>query len=143
MLSRSDAETSRELVHTAHREGNLISFGEAVALWNHATTEVEKDIQDHKVQPLNWPNPSLNHTTYCHVQTSLKFLQGFRLCLFPGQPLPMLYNPLHEEIIPNFQSNHPLIQLEKVSSSPITFSPEKRDQHSPHCNFHSVPFKLL
>ncbi|KAK4811287.1 hypothetical protein QYF61_023339 [Mycteria americana] len=46
--------------------------------------------------------------------------QGWRLNHFPGQPVPMLDNPLGEEKFPNIQSKPPLAQLEAISSCPIT-----------------------
>ncbi|KAK4811097.1 hypothetical protein QYF61_016383 [Mycteria americana] len=45
---------------------------------------------------------------------------GWRLNHFPGQPVPMLHNPLGEEKFPNIQSKPPLAQLEAISSCPIT-----------------------
>ncbi|KAK4823617.1 hypothetical protein QYF61_004220 [Mycteria americana] len=54
------------------------------------------------------------------IQTSFKYLQGWRLNHFPGQPVPMLDNPLGEEKFPNIQSKPPLAQLEAISSCPIT-----------------------
>ena len=38
----------------------------------------------------------------------------------PGQPVPMLHHPFSEEIFPNIQSKPPLVQLEAVSSCPVT-----------------------
>ncbi|KAK4809954.1 hypothetical protein QYF61_002911 [Mycteria americana] len=46
--------------------------------------------------------------------------QGWRLNHFPGQPVPVLDNPLGEEKFPNIQSKPPLAQLEAISSCPIT-----------------------
>ncbi|KAK4829131.1 hypothetical protein QYF61_002210 [Mycteria americana] len=48
------------------------------------------------------------------------FPGGWRLNHFPGQPVPMLDNPLGEEKFPNIQSKPPLAQLEAISSCPIT-----------------------
>ncbi|KAK4815185.1 LOW QUALITY PROTEIN: hypothetical protein QYF61_021045 [Mycteria americana] len=46
--------------------------------------------------------------------------EGWRLNHFPGQPVPMLDNPLGEEKFPNIQSKPPLAQLEAISYCPIT-----------------------
>ncbi|KAK4825284.1 LOW QUALITY PROTEIN: hypothetical protein QYF61_026129 [Mycteria americana] len=53
------------------------------------------------------------------IQTSFKYLQGWRLNHFPGQPFPMLDNPFREVKFPNIQSKPPLVQLEAISSRPI------------------------
>ncbi|KAK4814757.1 hypothetical protein QYF61_026734 [Mycteria americana] len=55
---------------------------------------------------------------------------GWRLNHFPGQPVPMLDNPLGEEKFPNIQSKPPLAQLEAISSCPITcYLGEETDPH--------------
>lgn len=46
------------------------------------------------------------------LQLSLKFLQGWGVHQFPGQPFPKLGHPLNEEILPNL----PLTQPEAVFS---------------------------
>ncbi|KAK4828264.1 hypothetical protein QYF61_024871 [Mycteria americana] len=64
------------------------------------------------------------------IQTSFKYLQGWRLNHFPGQSVPMLDNPLGEEKFPNIQSKPPLAQLEAISSCPITcYLGEETDPH--------------
>ncbi|KAK4815335.1 hypothetical protein QYF61_000167 [Mycteria americana] len=56
-----------------------------------------------------------------HLDMSFRnWIQGWRLNHFPGQPLPMLENPFSEVKFPNFQSKPPLVQLEAISSRPIT-----------------------
>ncbi|KAK4818705.1 hypothetical protein QYF61_017926, partial [Mycteria americana] len=45
---------------------------------------------------------------------------GWGLHHIPGQPVPMLDNPSSEEIFPNIQPKPPLVQLEAISSHPIT-----------------------
>ncbi|KAK4832389.1 hypothetical protein QYF61_022244 [Mycteria americana] len=72
---------------------------------------------------LLFPKPVALHgivVTQYLIQTSFKYLQGWRLNHFPGQPVPMLDNPLGEEKFPNIQSKPPLVQLEAISSCPIT-----------------------
>ncbi|KAK4827707.1 LOW QUALITY PROTEIN: hypothetical protein QYF61_020985 [Mycteria americana] len=69
---------------------------------------------------LTLPKPPLHHVSKHLIQTSFKYLQGWRLNHFPGQPVPMLDNPLGEEKFPNIQSKPPLAQLEAISSCPIT-----------------------
>ncbi|KAK4826742.1 hypothetical protein QYF61_010995 [Mycteria americana] len=78
--------------------------------------------------------PKLN--TVFEIYTSFKYLQGWRLNHFPGQPLPMLDNPFSEKKFPNIQSKPPLVQLEAVSSYHLLL--EKRDQHPPRYNLLSV-----
>ncbi|KAK4832683.1 hypothetical protein QYF61_025144 [Mycteria americana] len=73
------------------------------------------------------------------IQTSFKYLQGWRLHHFPGQPVPMLDNPLSEEIFPNIQSKPPLEQLEAICSHPATcYLEEETDPHLPTPSFQVV-----
>ncbi|KAK4824151.1 hypothetical protein QYF61_011229 [Mycteria americana] len=75
-------------------------------------------------------SPPLHHVPKHHIQTSFKYLQGWRLNHFPGQPLPMLDNPFSEVKFPNIQSKPPLAQLEAISSHPITcYLGEETDPH--------------
>ncbi|KAK4814264.1 hypothetical protein QYF61_012819 [Mycteria americana] len=69
---------------------------------------------------LTLPRPPLYHVPKHLIQTSFKYLQGWRLNHFPGQPVPMLDNPFTEVKFPNIQSKPPLVQLEAISSCPIT-----------------------
>ncbi|KAK4818581.1 hypothetical protein QYF61_015381 [Mycteria americana] len=56
--------------------------------------------------------------------------KGWRLNHFPGQPVPMLDNPFSEVKFPNIQSKPPLVQLEAISSCPITcYLGEETDPH--------------
>ncbi|KAK4821921.1 hypothetical protein QYF61_004924 [Mycteria americana] len=74
--------------------------------------------------------PPLHHVPKHLIQTSFKYLQEWRLNHFPGQPGPMLDNPLSEEKFPNIQSKPPLAQLEAISSRPITcYLGEETDPH--------------
>ncbi|KAK4814505.1 hypothetical protein QYF61_021568 [Mycteria americana] len=79
------------------------------------------------------PSPPLNHLPKHLIQTSFKYLQGWRLNHFPGQPVPMLDNPFSEEIFPNIQSKPPLEQLEAISSRPMAFV--ESDEVSPQPPF--------
>ncbi|KAK4806165.1 hypothetical protein QYF61_001088 [Mycteria americana] len=64
---------------------------------------------------------------------------GWRLNHFPGQPVPMLDNPLGEEKFPNIQSKPPLAQLEAISSCPITcYLGEETDPHLSTTSFQVV-----
>ncbi|KAK4807771.1 hypothetical protein QYF61_023604 [Mycteria americana] len=54
------------------------------------------------------------------IQTSFKYLQGWRLNHFPGQSVPMLDNPLGEEKFPNIQSKPPLAQLEAINTEELS-----------------------
>lgn len=63
---------------------------------------------------------------------SFKFLQGGRVCYFPGQHVPIPDIPLGEENILNIQSN-PLVQLETFSC-PITNYLGDETDPTCHCN---------
>ncbi|KAK4832796.1 hypothetical protein QYF61_025664 [Mycteria americana] len=64
------------------------------------------------------------------VITACERKKGWRLNHFPGQPVPMLDNPFSKEIVPNIQSKPPLVQLEAISSCPITcYLGEETDPH--------------
>ncbi|KAK4823893.1 hypothetical protein QYF61_007958 [Mycteria americana] len=80
------------------------------------------------------PSPPLNHVPRCHIYTSFKYLQGWRLNHFPGQPVPMPDNPFSEVKFPNIQSKPPLAQLEAISSSPIAcyLGEETKETTPPH-----------
>ncbi|KAK4813411.1 hypothetical protein QYF61_004748, partial [Mycteria americana] len=85
------------------------------------------------------PKPPLHHVHKHLIQTSFKYLQGWRLNHFPGQPVPMLDNPLGEEKFPNIQSKPPLAQLEAISSYPITcYLGEETDPHLSTTSFQVV-----
>ncbi|KAK4824162.1 hypothetical protein QYF61_011289 [Mycteria americana] len=69
--------------------------------------------------------------------------QGWRLNHFPGQPIPMLDNPLGEVIFPNIQSKPPLVQLEAISSRPITcYLGEETDPHLSTTSFQAKQSQL-
>ncbi|KAK4833022.1 LOW QUALITY PROTEIN: hypothetical protein QYF61_027404 [Mycteria americana] len=73
---------------------------------------------------LTLPRPPLNHVPKHLMQTSFKYLQGWRLSHFPGQPVP---------------SKPPLAQLEAVSSRPITcYLGEETDPHLSTTSFQVV-----
>ncbi|KAK4830892.1 hypothetical protein QYF61_013821 [Mycteria americana] len=88
---------------------------------------------------LTLPRPPLHHVPKQLIQTSFKYLQGWRLNHFPGQPVPMPDNPLGEEKFPNIQSKPPLAQLEAISSCPITcYLGEETDPHLSTTSFQVV-----
>ncbi|KAK4814017.1 hypothetical protein QYF61_004647 [Mycteria americana] len=85
---------------------------------------------------LTLPKPPLHHVHKHLMQTSFKYLQGWGLNHFPGQPVPMLDNPLGEVKFPHIQSKPPLAQLEAISSHPITcYLGEETDPTSLHPPF--------
>ncbi|KAK4824075.1 hypothetical protein QYF61_010586, partial [Mycteria americana] len=85
------------------------------------------------------PRPPLNHVPTHLIQTSFKYLQGWRLNHFPGQPVPMLDNPCSEVKFPNIQSKPPLAQLEAISSRPMAcYLGEETDPHLPTTSFQVV-----
>ncbi|KAK4816338.1 hypothetical protein QYF61_015652 [Mycteria americana] len=70
-------------------------------------------------------------------------LLGWRLNHFPGQPVPMLDNPFSEVKFPNIQSKPPLVQLEAISSSPITcYLGEETDPHLSTTSFQAKQSQL-
>ena len=68
---------------------------------------------------LTLPSPPLNHVPKSHIHTFFKYLQGWWLNRFPGQPVPMLDNRFSEEFFPNTQFKLPLVQFKAVSCCPI------------------------
>lgn len=65
---------------------------------------LEKALQITKSNPNSaLRSPPLNHVPQCNIHKPFKYLQGCRLNHFPGQPVPMLYNPFSEQIITNVQ----------------------------------------
>ncbi|KAK4811279.1 hypothetical protein QYF61_023331 [Mycteria americana] len=77
------------------------------------------------------------------AQNISKTGQGWRLNHFPGQPVPMLDNPLGEEKFPNIQSKPPLAQLEAISSCPITcYLGEETDPHLSTTSFQAKQSQL-
>ncbi|KAK4806202.1 hypothetical protein QYF61_001126 [Mycteria americana] len=88
---------------------------------------------------LTLPRPPLHHVPKHLIQTSFKYLQGWRLNHFPGQPVPMLDNPFSEVKFPNIQSKPPLAQLEAISSCPITcYLGEETDPHRSTTSFQTL-----
>ncbi|KAK4825306.1 LOW QUALITY PROTEIN: hypothetical protein QYF61_026657 [Mycteria americana] len=82
------------------------------------------------------PRPPLHHVPKHLIQTSFKYLQGWRLNHFPGQPVPMLDNPFSEVTFPNIQSKPPLAQLEAISSCPLPcYLGEETDPHLSTASF--------
>ncbi|KAK4827827.1 hypothetical protein QYF61_021911 [Mycteria americana] len=88
-----------------------------------------------------WTDHSPPFPTPCAAQCGeVEECGGWRLNHFPGQPVPMLDNPLGEEKVPNIQSKPPLAQLEAISSGPITcYLGEETDPHLSTTSFQPVP----
>ncbi|KAK4812634.1 hypothetical protein QYF61_012144 [Mycteria americana] len=63
-------------------------------------------------------SPPLHHVPKHLIQTAFKYLQGWRLHHFPGQPGPVLDNPFSEVKFPNIQSKPPLVIVESDEVSP-------------------------
>lgn len=61
--------------------------------------------QPHLLSPITKPCPC------CHIHMSLKSLQGWAFHHFPAQPILMLKQALHEEILPEVQSKPPQCNL--------------------------------
>ncbi|KAK4828081.1 hypothetical protein QYF61_023141 [Mycteria americana] len=82
----------------------------------------------HKGKPS--PSKSQQSLEVTDEMKSILSFKAWRLNHFPGQPVPMLDNPLGEEKFPNIQSKPPLAQLEAISSCPITcYLGEETDPH--------------
>ena len=61
---------------------------------------------------------------------SCKYLQGWWLHHFPGQPVPVLDNPFGEEIFPKIQPYPALVQREAISSPCIaSYLEEETNTH--------------
>ncbi|KAK4824730.1 hypothetical protein QYF61_018118, partial [Mycteria americana] len=83
--------------------------------------------------------PAIDQHSQHHIYTPFKYLQGWRLHHFPGQPIPMLDNPFSEVKFPNIQSKPPLVQLEAISSRPITcYLGKETDPHLSTTSFQAV-----
>ena len=65
------------------------------------------------------PSLPLNHVPEHHIYKSFKYLQGWRLSRFPGQPVPMLDNPFSEDIYPSISSKPPLAQSDRKNCSKL------------------------
>ncbi|KAK4810660.1 hypothetical protein QYF61_007460 [Mycteria americana] len=88
---------------------------------------------------LTLPRPPLYHVHKHLIQTSFKYFQGWPLNHFPGQPVPRLDNPFSEEKFPNIQSKPPLMQLEAISSCPITsYLGEETNPHLSTTSFQTL-----
>ncbi|KAK4814367.1 LOW QUALITY PROTEIN: hypothetical protein QYF61_017780 [Mycteria americana] len=87
---------------------------------------------------LTLPRPPLYHVPKHLIQMSFKYPQGWRLNHFTEQPVPMLDNPFSEVKFPNIQSKPPLVQLEAISSCPITCYLGEETEPPPLYNLLSV-----
>ncbi|KAK4811265.1 hypothetical protein QYF61_022162 [Mycteria americana] len=77
------------------------------------------------------------------LETAEELSGGWRLNHFPGQPVPMLDNPFSEEKFPNIPSKPPLVQLEAISSCPITsYLGEETDPHLSTTSFQAKQSQL-
>ena len=68
----------------------------------------------------------------CHIYTFFKHLQGSWLHHFPGQPVPVLDNPISEErkYFPNTQFKPLLVQLEAWCHQPLLLTPTTHSTHT-------------
>ncbi|KAK4829773.1 hypothetical protein QYF61_006572 [Mycteria americana] len=140
-------EGDRALAQVAQKSGGVSILGGIQRLsQNHRITESQNRIgwkrplrSSSPTVNLTLPRPPLHHVPKHLIQTSFKYLQGWRLNHFPGQPVPMLDNPFSEEKFPNIQSKPPLAQLEAISSRPITcYLGEETDPHLSTTSFQVV-----
>ena len=96
-------------LQTAHTKKTLMLPGDL----NHKNIYVGKDLE--VIKSSHQPD-LLNPRRVC---TSLKYLQGWGLLHLPGQPFLMPGHSLFEEILPDMQSNPPLVRPEVTDSCPI------------------------
>ena len=61
-----------------------------------------------------------------HIHMTLEHIQGRWLHHLPGQPVPLPHRSYWEEILPNIQPEPHLMQLNTITSCPITVTWEKR-----------------
>ncbi|KAK4826688.1 hypothetical protein QYF61_010697 [Mycteria americana] len=93
-------ESCMTAAETAEGEGKSSQFAEVKAI------QLALDIAERE----KWP------VFYLYTDSRM----AWSLNHFPGQPVPMLDNPFREEIFTHIQSKLPLVQLEAISSCPIT-----------------------
>ncbi|KAK4812373.1 hypothetical protein QYF61_018823 [Mycteria americana] len=69
---------------------------------------------------LTLPSPPLHHVPKHLIQTAFKYLQGWGLNHFPGQPVPMPDKPFSEVKFPKIQFKTPLgvVESDEVSPQP-------------------------
>ncbi|KAK4813343.1 hypothetical protein QYF61_026639 [Mycteria americana] len=125
------------LIEQLQHHSNLLKWQLSLALYRVLVTESQNRIGWKR--PLRSSSPTINltlprrplhHVPKHLIQTAFKYLQGWRLNHFPGQPVPMLDNPFSEVKFPNIHSKPPLAQLEAISSRPITrYLGEETDPH--------------
>ncbi|KAK4819036.1 hypothetical protein QYF61_024401 [Mycteria americana] len=86
---------------------------------------------------------ALNEKSETFVEKHYELWKGWRLNHFPGQPVPMLDNPFREVKFPNIQSKPPLVQLEAISSCPITcYLGEETNPHLSTTSFQAKQSQL-
>ncbi|KAK4818164.1 hypothetical protein QYF61_007606 [Mycteria americana] len=93
------------------------------------------------IQPVLYPAKStpIQAMSSQFLQENAVENRGWQLNHFPGQPVPMLDNPFSEVKFPNIQSKPPLVQLEAISSRPITcYLGEETDPHLSTTSFQAV-----
>ncbi|KAK4825779.1 hypothetical protein QYF61_002342 [Mycteria americana] len=123
------------------REGRTERTGEVLQPSDHFCGPPLDPLQQlHVLLVLRAPelDAALQRAAYAHqvelcINPSLRVgyeILGWRLNHFPGQPVPMLDNPFSEVKFPNIQSKPLLVQLEAISSRPITcYLEEETDPH--------------
>lgn len=63
----------------------------------------------------------LNHAPRCHIYTPFEHFQAWWLHHCCGQTVPVPGHPSSEGIFPTSQSKCAMVQLEAISSGPVTF----------------------
>jgi len=96
-ITETEKAYRKESKKTWQRTGRFRRFQKESTLMNHRITESfrsEKTLKSlSPTASITLTSPLLNHVSKHHVCTSLKYLQGWGLHYFTGQPGPMLGNP--------------------------------------------------
>ncbi|KAK4820813.1 hypothetical protein QYF61_007207 [Mycteria americana] len=115
LLDMSTSTKLRWRHHQNHRRAQLCPVGAIGTSWNRLEAAVPDLSPQRPLSPTASPGQPIHMGGDNHL---------------PGQPLPMLDHSLSKEFFPNIQSKPPLLQLEAISSCPITsYLEEEIDTH--------------
>ncbi|KAK4821205.1 hypothetical protein QYF61_015773 [Mycteria americana] len=133
------ARSSSKIHHGMGYDGSALVPMTWWQQYRHCATHPARWAEKHQTSPCPYPRfqlvlppktPLQEQRVDAHGAQFRHLLEGWRLNHLPGQPVPMLDNPFSEEKFPNIQSKPPLVQLEAISSCPITcYLGEETDPH--------------
>ena len=75
---------------------------------------LERTSRDHQVHPLCKAG-SLQQAAQVGIQAGLEYLQKRRTHNLPGQPVPVLHHPQHEEVLSHIAVELPMLQFMATS----------------------------